>query len=298
VAAKAELLEILTEKEKEWFPEKEEAPATPLRAATKEAPFVNSLGLEFVPVPGKDGVWMARTETRVRDFEKFVEATTYDATEGAFTLESGGWKQAGGSWKDPRFSTSAAQTPDHPVVCVSWEDARAFCAWLGAEEGLRYRLPTDEEWSLAAGQGKYPWGNQFPPPRDGGNYAGGEANTGAFTAKNYAVIANFNDGSARTSRVGQYAENRFGFFDLGGNVFEWCEDPYRASMNDADLLEAYSFLKDEKDSDGTPFRVLRGGSWSDNAEVLLRSSCRRIGHPTVRYVGNGFRLVVSVGVGG
>jgi formylglycine-generating enzyme required for sulfatase activity len=69
-------------------------------------------------------------------------------------------------------------------------------------------------------------------------------------------------------------------------------------MNDADLLEAYSFLKEEKDSEGTPYRVLRGGSWSNAAGIALRSSCRNLGHPSVRNVDYGFRLVVSVGVGG
>jgi formylglycine-generating enzyme required for sulfatase activity len=69
-------------------------------------------------------------------------------------------------------------------------------------------------------------------------------------------------------------------------------------MNDADLLEAYSFLKEEKDSEGTPYRVLRGGSWLNYAEFSLRSSSRSCDLPTTRSVSGGFRLVVSVGVGG
>ena len=69
-------------------------------------------------------------------------------------------------------------------------------------------------------------------------------------------------------------------------------------MNDADALEAYPFLKEEKDSEGTPYRVLRGGSWDGSAEVYLRSSYRLSDPPTYRDVNRGFRLVVSVGVGG
>jgi formylglycine-generating enzyme required for sulfatase activity len=267
------------------------------RGATKEEPFVNSLGLEFIPLPGKPEVLMCRTETRVRDFEKFVKATSYDATEGAYTLESGGWKQAGGSWKDPRFPARAAQTPDHPVVCVSWEDAKAFCAWLYDEESLRYRLPTDEEWTLAVGVGKYPWGNEFPPPARAGNYAGAEANTGAFKANNYAVIPNYNDGAERTAPVASYAANRFGFYDLSGNVWEWCEDWFRMSMNDPEVQKIY---RDNgwDDGGGSKYRVLRGGSWDGNDSAFLLSSLRDCDAPARRFVIRGFRCVLEVGSGG
>jgi formylglycine-generating enzyme required for sulfatase activity len=69
-------------------------------------------------------------------------------------------------------------------------------------------------------------------------------------------------------------------------------------MNEVDVLEANPAFKNEKGADGMPFRVLRGGSWPVNTEVSLRSSCRDILYPTDRYVSVGFRLVVSVGVGG
>ena len=277
------------------------APAAPmktiadqLRGATKEAPFVNSLGLEFVPVPGKAGVFLCRTETRVRDFRAYAEATDYVQTGGAsvlkFTDGNPSWElDEAASWEKPGFE----QSEDHPVVCVSWEEARAMAAWLSTEEpGLTYRLPTDAEWSAAVGSvGKYPWGNAWPPPVGSGNYFGKEWS-------GWSTDYPHDDGAERTARIASYAENRFGFFDLGGNVFEWCEDPYRASMNDADALEAYPALKEEKDSEGTPYRVLRGGSWNHSSEFFLRSSCRVYVHPTLRYVDRGFRLVVSVGVGG
>jgi formylglycine-generating enzyme required for sulfatase activity len=274
--------------------------ATRLSAATKEAPFVNNLGLEFVPVPGKSGVWMCRTETRVQDFRAYAEATDYVQTGGAFVLKFKGGNPSWGideaaSWEKPGFE----QSEDHPVVCVSWEEARTMAAWLSQEEpGLTYRLPTDAEWSAAVGSlGKYPWGNAWPPPEGAGNYFGKEAPIN-WPGSGWKTAYDHDDGAERTARIAQYAENRFGFFDLGGNVFEWCEDPYRASMNDADALEAYPFLKEEKDSEGTPYRVLRGGSWSYDAEIHLRSSYRGSGHPAFRRILYGFRLVVSVGVGG
>jgi len=262
----------------------------PLLSATKDSPWVNQLGMEFVPLPGHPGVFMCRTETRVRDFEAFVNATGYNATEGALTLESGGFKPAGGSWRAPRFPSTCTQTADHPVTCMSWADACAFNDWLSRTgSGLTYRLPTDAEWSAAVGVGKYPWGGGYPPPKNAGNYAGSEAKIGAY---DYVMIEGYDDGAPRTSPVGSYGANRFGFFDLGGNVYEWCVDKYRASMNDADVLKEDSYLKIETLDYGIPCRVLRGGSWTTGgSEIGLRSSYRIRDSPTSSWASRGFRCV-------
>jgi len=288
------------------------APAAPpqtladrLRGSTKDSPFVNSLGLEFVPVPGKEGVWMCRTETRVRDFRAYAEAEDFVQTGGAYVLkvyktESGEYNKtweldANASWEKPGFT----QTEDHPVVCVNWEEAKAMTAWLSKQEkGLTYRLPSDAEWSAAVGSvGKYPWGNEWPAPKGSGNYAGPEYSKN-FPGSGWTKAYDHDDGAEKTARVAQYDENRFGFFDLGGNVWEWSEDLYKASVNDADALEEIPALKDEKHEDGTPYRVQRGASWNDIAEVYQRSSYRDHVHPTARYDFNGFRLVVVASVGG
>jgi len=256
--------------------------------------------LEFVPVPGKAGVFLCRTETRVRDFRAYSKATDYVQTGGAYVLkfEEGkpSWQiDEAASWENPGFE----QSEDHPVVCVSWEEARAMAAWLSKEEpGLTYRLPTDAEWSAAVGSvGKYPWGNSWPPPEGSGNYLGKEGPR-KWPGSGWDTAYTHDDGAEWTALIASYAENRFGFFDLGGNVAEWCEDPYRASMNDTDALEAYPNLKKEKDSEGPSYRVLRGGSWSVSEETHLRSSFRYYDRPTYPYDDLGFRLVVSVGVGG
>lgn len=267
------------------------APGERLRGATIDSPFVNSLGMEFIPVPGNSGIYMCRKETRVRDFAAFVEATGYNATSGAVTLEGGRWRQAGGSWQNPRFPRTSPLTVDHPVSCVSWEDAKAFCEWLSKkseEKDLTYRLPTDSEWSAAVGIGRYPWGSRFPPSRNAGNYAGREANIGGWS--NNPTISNYDDGFPRSSPVGSFSENRYGFFDLGGNVFEWCEDRHRSWMNDADVDPG---LKIEVSPEGVPYRVFRGGAWSSDNEVVVRSSFRGFNLPTYRAVGLGFRCVVN-----
>jgi formylglycine-generating enzyme required for sulfatase activity len=108
-----------------------------------------------------------------------------------WSIGNKGWEQLGVTWRWPGFS----QKPIHPVVGVSWNDAKKFCEWLTGRSsralprGWVYRLPTDAEWSAGAGlQGEegtnpkeknckiklYPWDEKWPPPKGAGNYAGEE----------------------------------------------------------------------------------------------------------------------------
>jgi Sulfatase-modifying factor enzyme 1/TIR domain len=244
--------------------------------ATKEHPFINSIGMRFVRVPGTNvlfSVW----ETRVKDYQIFCTVT-------------------GRPWKKPTFS----QTGDHPAVNVSWEDAKEFCEWLSTEELNRYRLPTDHEWSCAVGIGDrenadatpqskagqianvYPWGEQWPPPTDAGNYCGEECQAAAaldelklagHDTSNWRVIEGFNDGSVFTAAVGVFRPSELGIYDLGGNVWEWCQDEIEP---------------------GSCWRVLRGGSWNGGVVFLLLSSDRFLGGPAVRRDYIGFRVAVEV----
>jgi formylglycine-generating enzyme required for sulfatase activity len=176
------------------------------------------------------------------------------------------------------------------VVGVSWEDAKAFCDWLTKKQRkagkLRsdqsYRLPTDAEWSVAVGlpnesgstpkekDGKikdvYPWGTEWPPPSGAGNYGGSEAHDGKWP--NWST-----DGYPRTSPVGSFKANRFGLYDMGGNVWQWCEDWYDESKT---------------------LRVLRGSSWGGIQPDHLLSSCRYSRMPDDRNARYGFRCVVAL----
>ena len=267
--------------------------------ATKDSPFLNTLGMEFVPVPGTK-VLFCRTDTRVKDFEAYVKATGYKQEGGVFVMKV--VKQKDGtsklsweldekaSWQKPGFE----QGRSHPVVGVNWNEAREFCAWLSKKEGLQYRLPTDDEWSAAVGLGKYPWGSAWPPPKDAGNY-GDKSFLKSLPGKGWSgPLADYDDGAARTAPVASYAANRLGIFDLGGNVWQWCEDEYKASMNDPDVLKEIPALEKEKASDGTAFRVLRGASWFSVVPLRLRSSFRGYDHPVSRSGGDGFRCVLVV----
>src|SRR5205823_2047429 len=122
------------------------APVSPaLPAATKAAPFVNSLGMKFVPVPGTP-VLFCIWETRVRDYAEFAKANSPNDT----------WQ------KKMLHDIPISREPNDPVVAVNVEDSRAFCQWLTTKEsaagmlprGAHYRLPTDLEWSAAVGLGE------------------------------------------------------------------------------------------------------------------------------------------------
>ena len=252
--------------------------------ALKGKPFENSLGMTFVPVEGSTALFSV-WETRVQDFEAFVKETGYEATRGAVSLGTNRWKPRGDSWKSPGFS----QSDRHPVCAVSWEDAKAFCGWLSTKEGRTYRLPTDLEWSMAVGlpgevgatprersgriPGHFPWGTEMPPIANGlpaGNYPGAEASETNWPPA-FRVIPGFRDPFARTAPVGSFAPNKFGLYDMGGNVWEWCEDPFEA---------------------GKDTRVVRGGSWVDNLEEILFASYRHYGRPELRNTSVGFRCVL------
>jgi formylglycine-generating enzyme required for sulfatase activity len=263
--------------------------------ATKDRPWVNSLGMKFVPVVGTQvlfSVW----DSRVRDFEMFVKDTRHDATGGMWSIGKDGDKQGGATWEKPGFS----QGPNHPVVGVSWNDAEEFCKWLTKRErsggdlpeDREYRLPTDEEWSAAVGLKNevgntpeeksrkinlYPWDipqkrdKSWPPPVGAGNYAGEEAKVGDWPT-DWAVIEGYYDGYARTSPVGSFEPNFNGLHDMGGNVWQWCEDWYEAQMKN---------------------HVLRGASWRNAKPVELLASCRNFGNPAYRGGAIGFRCVVA-----
>ena len=252
-------------------------------AATKEQPFTNSLGMVFVPVRGSKALFCI-WETRVRDFRAFVKDTGHKATNDVYSLRSDGWKQRGDTWESPGFY----QTETNPVCAVNWEDATKFCEWLSRKESRKYRLPTDLEWSGAVGLayrelgktpkerdrevfGIYPWGEHFPPSPDYGNYAGLEARNLDWPEK-AGTIDGFRDQHPRTSPVGSYPANIFGLYDVGGNVWEWCQDWYDGEQK---------------------YRVMRGASWFSDDTRSTQSGSRYRYAPTMRNTGIGFRVVLE-----
>jgi formylglycine-generating enzyme required for sulfatase activity len=268
--------------------------------------WTNSLGVKFVPA-GTDGVLFSIWDVRVKDFQAYAQATGYQQTGGIYVMkvkknDKGGYSpswelDANASWEQPGFE----QGPTHPVVGVSWDEAKAFCQWLTDKErkegtlgaNQSYRLPTDAEWSKAVGDGKYPWGDVWPPPEGVGNY-GDQALASSLPGTGWnSVMLPGNDGYSRTSPVGSFRANAYGLYDMGGNVFQWCEDWYQASMNSDELRKKYPVTND--DGGGSKYRVLRGASWVSSDPVSLLSSSRfKHGGPGRRNDLYGFRVVVVV----
>ena len=150
----------------------------------------------------------------------------------AFTLESGGeWKQAGGSWRDPRFP--AKQSGEHPVVCVSWDDAQAYIAWLNKRVGKDvYRLPTEAEWEFAARGGttsKYFWGEDRAEAR---KYASAADLSGKKANPKWDV-PNCDDGYVATAPVASFKPNPYGLYDIVGNAWQWTQDCWHTSYEGA-----------------------------------------------------------------
>jgi sulfatase modifying factor 1 len=221
-------------------------------------------------------------------FAAFVQEASYETEaekEGwAFIWNGSRWdKTAGASWKKPGFD----QEDDHPVVCVSWHDAVAFCAWLIQKSGRRARLPTEARWEYACRAGTltaYPWGDD---PEEGKGWCNAE-DQAARARFPHGTAFSWDDGYVFTSPVGKFKANAFGLHDMTGNVWQWCADWY-----DKDYLKTQGFRQDPAGPSAGTCRVTRGGSWS-SAPPYCRSAARRKEPPALRLNITGFRVVVDV----
>jgi formylglycine-generating enzyme required for sulfatase activity len=203
--------------------------------------------------------WIDKTEVTNAQYRKCVEAGTCRAPT---TCDYG----------DPTYSDSSKA--DHPVVCVSWQDATTYCKWVGK------RLPTEAEWEKGArgtNGWKYPWGNSF----DGSRVNFCDVNC-EFDDRDSSA----DDGYRRTAPVRSYPQGAspYGALDMAGNVYEWCQDWYDGNYY------ASSPQHDPQGSSSGVYRVLRGGSWCFN-EGYVRAANRGGADPSLRNDAAGFRCV-------
>jgi formylglycine-generating enzyme required for sulfatase activity len=227
--------------------------------------------------PMPNGYWIGRTDVTWAQYLAFVKATG-----GKEPARPDFWDKVGGA-KD-----------DHPVVMVSWDEARAYASWAGLA------LPSEAEWEKAArgtdGR-RYPWGNAWEPgsrcnfvdadcPLDTLDFGKKKA-TQVFEEQHLEWDRDHHDGFAFTSPVGSYpaGASPVGALDMAGNVWQWCEDWY-----DEKAYGRYALGDTSPPADGVD-RVRRGGSWR-----LPAHSCRttdRAGNaPSVRRNDFGFRVVL------
>ena len=159
-------------------------------------------------------------------------------------------------WASPGF----AQADDHPVVCVTWDDAQAYVQWLSRKSGKSYRLLTEAEWEYAARAysiAARPWGGDPALACVHAN-VGDQSFVRAVSPgedRKWSNPHGCDDGSAYTSRVGRYAANRFGLHDMIGNAWEWVEDCWNDKYVGAPT-DGSAWI-----SGDCARRVLRGGGW-------------------------------------
>lgn len=203
-----------------------------------------------------------RTEVTLKAFKEFIRATGYQTDaekdtggkKGCYSLKGEGnsssWKYvAGRSYKNPGFK----QKGDHPVVCVSHNDAMAYINWLNRTTGKEFRLPTEEEWEYAA-RGRTTssrfWGDNPAKACKYANVPDKNFSNGIYWPKKHNCNDGFNIG---TAPVGYYLPNAYGLKDMLGNVWEWTCSKYSQSYNGSE----------KHCSESASVYVLRGGAWSN-----------------------------------
>jgi formylglycine-generating enzyme required for sulfatase activity len=208
--------------------------------------------------------YLGKYEVTKGEFSRFISESGYktDAQTLGFTNT---WKNCQG----------IKQKENHPVICVSWNDAKAFTVWLSQKEGKKYRLPTEAEWEYAARAS-----NAFAR-------ATNLVNTRYYWGMNMDdSYAWYNKNSERkTHPVGTKKKNPWGLFDLSGSVWEWCENDYDPNFFKR-KEEQSLFTKDENN------KALRGGSWFDSY-LLLRVSTRKYAPKDARENYYGFRVLME-----
>ncbi len=194
-----------------------------------------------------DAFWMMKQPVTNAQFAQFVDAGGYEKPR---WWSEGGWRtKVEKEWQEPReWHNDRFNGALQPVVGVSWFEAEAFCNWASEHCGMTIRLPTEAEWEKAArgNDGReYPWGNERPNEK----------------------LANFASNVGQTTPLNRYSpqgDSPYGCTDMAGNVDEWTSSWYKA----------YPGNTIEDNNYGETHRVVRGGSWDDSYDDILRAASR------------------------
>ncbi len=197
---------------------------------------------------------MGKTEVTVAEYRAFILASQRPASTClSFDFADGKWKNEGATWFAPGFE----QGDDHPVTCVSWEDAIAYTQWLSEEFGRGYRLPSETEWEYAARAGTqtlWTWGEDKDLACEFANVADDSGRT-AGVASSLAGVFDCNDGHPFTAPADFGRPNPWGLHGTIGNVGEWTADCLVRSLRGIPLDGSPRHEPDCSD------RTIRGGAW-------------------------------------
>ena len=240
---------------------------------------------------------LAKYEVTVKEFRQFIEATGHKTRNVCWIWQEvtkdhdWGINRLEGNWQTPKYAPS----DDHPVMCVTWEDANAYAGWLGKKTGKAYRLPTEAEWEYAARAGStttYFFGNDPEQFCEYGNVLD-KRGTRAL-ARDYKVYregVSCDDGAEYTNVVGQYKPNAFGLYDMLGNVDEYVQDCEHLDYTGA---PADGSAWSQGCSTDNPMVIERGGSYGSRGTTARSAYRGHAGPDNPSALGEGFRLAESV----
>ncbi|MBF0614300.1 MAG: SUMF1/EgtB/PvdO family nonheme iron enzyme [Magnetococcales bacterium] len=227
-----------------------------------------------------DGFWMGRFPVTKAQFARFVAETLHltdtERIQFAARYNKRQHKQLHWyTWKKPKYH----QEDNHPVIHVSWFDAKRFAAWLSDRTGLTFDLPSEAQWEYAChGGGSSPY------------HFGATIST---TQANYDGSTTYGSGHTGTVRkgtmpCGQFPANHYGLHDMHGNVWEWCEDLYDTQFYTTPTAR----LRNPVNGGLIGYRIKRGGSWRSPA-AMLRAAYRGGTYPDIGKDDIGFRLIMK-----
>jgi formylglycine-generating enzyme required for sulfatase activity len=235
------------------------------------------------------GYALTRSEITVGQFRDFVRATGYQPDslklQGAsiYDEQSGGLRDdSSATWEGDYVGKPA--NDKLPVINVSWNDARAYAQWLSTRTGKTYRLPSEAEFEYALRGGattRYWWGEGTPTSKVENLTGSGDRSPAGRRWSN--AFSGYRDGFWGPAPVMSFSPNRFGLYDIGGNVSEWTEDCWHDN-----------YVRAPRDGSawvnpGCVRRVLRGGSWGSSPD-MVRSAYRQGAEATARSARVGFRV--------